>query len=365
MNLLVFNIRVDADHPTQAITTRWLSVLSEHFEKILVITMHQGRLVLPPNVVVHALTITGTEVKLRKTIRFFRVLLQLLRTETIGACFVHQAIVPGAMAGPVLKLMRIPTVLWYTHAQKSLMLRVCHWFADRVITCSRETFPIRSSRLIATGHGIDTEFFSPFPGKRDDKPGRTFLIISISRFAPVKRIEVLLRAVQLLRKGRQDEFVVHLYGLTQTEKEENYLRDLRSQVVHLGLAEHVVWKGRVSNWDVPSIVRSADIFVSQQERGGVDKAVLEAMSCGIPVLLSNTSFVSILPERYREKLLFSPGSAEEMAEKLHCLMRIPQEERNEVGRILRKIVVQKHSVTALARNVRCIMSELAERSRRL
>ncbi|MBW1723316.1 MAG: hypothetical protein JRJ78_14830 [Deltaproteobacteria bacterium] len=34
MNLLVFNIRTDADHPTQGVTTGWLNALGARFEHI-------------------------------------------------------------------------------------------------------------------------------------------------------------------------------------------------------------------------------------------------------------------------------------------------------------------------------------------
>jgi len=361
LNLLVFNIRVDADHPTQATATRWLSALAPHFQKVIVITLHKGRLYVPGNILVHAVTKTGRESKICKVINFYRILLGVLRNDRIDACFVYQAVALGAMAGAVLNLMKIPTVMWYAHSKISLMLKICHHFADRAISTSRETFPLKSDRLVVTGQGIDTSFFSPFTKNPNERQHRGFLIVSISRFAPIKKIEVLFDALQFLVRDGRSRFSVHLYGLTQTAKEERYLEDLKLKVVQLGLAKYVVWKGKCSNWDVPSILKNADLFASQQEKGGVDRAVLEAMSCGIPVLLSNASFESIISEDYMEKLFFAPGCAEDMASKLRYLMRCPHKERKRLGSILRGAVVRGHSIDALAEKIKCIMDELVGR----
>jgi glycosyltransferase involved in cell wall biosynthesis len=360
VNLLVFNIRVDADHPTQAVTTRWLSALSPHFKRIFVITIHKGRLQLPANVEVYSITDMGAVSRAQQIINLYRVVIRLLCKEKIDASFIHQAIVPGAMAAPMLKLWRIPTVLWYCHSETSIALKISHYFADKVISASLQSCPIQSNRLVATGHGIDTDFFSPCR-ERDSEPAGKFLIVSISRFAPIKRIEVLFDAIHLIVKNGMDQFSVHIYGFTQTAEEKKYLNDLKLKAVHLELSDHIVWKGRISNWDVPSILCKADLFVSQQVEGGIDKAILEAMSCEVPVLLTNDACVSIFPQRYKEKLVFFSGHAEEMAAKLHNLMTCSENERYEMGQALRDIVVRKHSVVALAEKIKCIMDELVGR----
>ena len=361
MNLLVFNIRVDADHPTQAVTTRWLSALSPHFKRIFVITIHKGRLQLPANVEVYSITNIGTVSRVRKIINLYCIIIRLLCKEKIDASFIHQAIVPGTMAGPILRILRIPTVLWYCHSETSIALKISYYFADKVISASLQSCPIPSNRLVATGHGIDTNFFSPCR-KSASEPADKFLIVSISRFAPIKRIEVLFNALNLLVKNGMDQFSVHLYGFTQTVEEKTYLDKLKCKVVDLGLSDHVVWKGKISNWDVPSILCKADLFVSQQVQGGIDKAILEAMSCGVPVLLTNNACVSFFPQRYKEKLVFPSGRAEEMAARLSYLIKCPKKERNEMGTALRDIVVRKHSAVALAEKIKCIMDELVERS---
>src|SRR4051812_22253590 len=49
-NLLIFNLKTDADDDVLGFTTGWINALSFHFEKVFVLTMQSGRLALRENV---------------------------------------------------------------------------------------------------------------------------------------------------------------------------------------------------------------------------------------------------------------------------------------------------------------------------
>jgi glycosyltransferase involved in cell wall biosynthesis len=62
---------------------------------------------------------------------------------------------------------------------------------------------------------------------------------------------------------------------------------LREQVKALGITERVDWYGRVAN---PfAFYRNASIFVLPSRYEGMPNALMEAMSCGLPVIVSNAS----------------------------------------------------------------------------
>jgi len=64
-------------------------------------------------------------------------------------------------------------------------------------------------------------------------------------------------------------------------------KTLREQVSALGIAERVDWHGRVANPFV--FYRAASIFVLPSRSEGMPNALMEAMSCGLPVIISNAS----------------------------------------------------------------------------
>jgi glycosyltransferase involved in cell wall biosynthesis len=356
MNLLVFNIRTDADHPTQYITTRWLKQFSRQYGRIYVIAIHAGRLDLPANVTVYALKRAGIG-RLGMILRFYRLLGTLLRKGRIRAVFVHQAVLLGAMAGPLLVLKRIPVVMWRSHKSRTLTLRLCHLFSNVVISSSKDAFSLSSRKLVVTGHGIDTNAFSPGErGKRDEKA--PFLIGHIGRYSPVKRIEVLLRTVSRLTTGGCDNVRVLLFGLTQNPMEERYYRDIEGLRRTLKLEEKVVFHGPVNNEQMPALLNGLDLLVSQQRTGGTDKAVLEAMSCGLPVLMATTTFNGLLEPGLVDLLVFASGSYSEMVEKLLRLMNMNDGERADIGLRLRSMVLENHSLDGFSRHLKEIFETL-------
>ncbi len=82
----------------------------------------------------------------------------------------------------------------------------------------------------------------------------------------------------------------------------------------LGLNDQVVFAGPVSEADLPALYSGADLFVFPSLSEGFGLPVLEAMSCGTPVICSNTSS---LPEVAGDAaILVDPLNTEALAEKM-------------------------------------------------
>ena len=304
MNLLVFNIRTDVDHPTQGVTTRWLNKLSEHFYQIHVITMHKGRLDLRPNIHVHSL---GGELgysRIRKCILFYRHLFAVLARNEIHGCFTHMAVLLLLLGGPVLALKRIPRVTWYAHSVKNPVMMGALLWSHMIITASQDSFPIESKKVCVTGHGIDTDHYS----RRDTTPNKIFTIGSVGRISRIKNYETLLRAARLLIDEGMDSFQIKLYGNIQTRDDRSYMDYLRRLIETLKLEDNVVFPGPLSGEQVPGIVSTFDIFINLLSRGGAGKAVLEAMSMEVPTLICTPAFNRSLSETDREMLVFQPDN---------------------------------------------------------
>jgi glycosyltransferase involved in cell wall biosynthesis len=98
---------------------------------------------------------------------------------------------------------------------------------------------------------------------------------TIARFDPVKRLEVLVRALPLLA-ARVPEAQLLIVG---DGPEEAALRALART---LAPGDRVVFAGAIP--DAARVLPMVDLYVTASRREGLPLAVLEAMACGRPVL---------------------------------------------------------------------------------
>lgn len=343
MRLLLFNLATDADDPVLGFTTAWLGELALHCDHIHVITVRQGGLDLPHNVSVYSVGKEKGYNKLRKVIEFYRYLGHILNSEQIDACFAHMQPLFAVLGAPLLKLKRIPITLWYTHKSVTWLLRLAEKLVDRVVTASPESFRITSEKVIAVGHGIDTDVFVPACHARSvDRP---FTIISVGRLSPIKNVDILIQAVGILvQKHSCSDVQVRLVG---EACDIDYAERLHHQVMTAGLEAFVHFVGPVPFGQVVTQYQLADVMVNLSDTGSVDKAVLEAMSCGVPVFTSNAAFERVLGD-LAPQLVVTRQDAADLSNRLLALKSQALEERLALGQQLRCIVIRDHSLPRLA-----------------
>ena len=80
---------------------------------------------------------------------------------------------------------------------------------------------------------------------------------------------------------------------------------------------------------------------------GFDKAVLESMACGRPVLTPNPAFAPLFGKD-AEGLLYPAEDAHMLASKLDAIIALPAAERSQLGERLKRAVNKHHGLDGLA-----------------
>jgi glycosyltransferase involved in cell wall biosynthesis len=124
----------------------------------------------------------------------------------------------------------------------------------------------------------------------------------------------------------------------------------------LGLADQVTFKGAVNQAELPGIFNASRLFINFSKTA-LDRAVVEAMACGVPVFSTNPCVAEILPQDLQRLLIVPDDDLDRQVEALHDLLSQDAERLAEIGRTLREIVVQRHSVAGL---VDTVLREIGE-----
>ncbi len=105
-------------------------------------------------------------------------------------------------------------------------------------------------------------------------------LLFVGRLIPNKRQEDLIKLLYFYRRITP-ESRLFLVGSPWMAAYANWLRELAEE---LELAEAVVFTGHISQQDLVTYYRLADVYVSMSEHEGFGKPLIESMYLGIPVI---------------------------------------------------------------------------------
>ena len=336
--------KVDSDDDILGFTHTWVNKLAERVEKLYVLALAVGRHSLRDNVELFSMGKERENSRVDRLVNFNRVVARLVLSRKVDLVFIHMCPRYAILAAPYAKLMRVPMVMWYAHGSVNPELKIAHSLVDRVATSTKEGFRLKSDKVSIVGQGIDTDRFKPL-AVRDE--GSTKVILSVGRISPIKNYETLIEAADILvnKKGLEDlEFVI--VGNVGTEAQKGYFDKIQEMVKKCRLKEIFHFVGSVPHFEVVRHYQNCDIFVNLSPTGALDKAPLEAMACAKMSLVCNKSFTEDFGD-YMDILMFENGNAGDLAEKVLNVIKLDASSRLVLGKALRDIVVQGHSVGRL------------------
>jgi D-inositol-3-phosphate glycosyltransferase len=115
------------------------------------------------------------------------------------------------------------------------------------------------------------------------------VLLFVGRLQPLKGIDILLRAAQVVRQQYASLQVIVVGGGvdTQDDHEEQERQRLQTLGRELGLADQVRFVKAQSQDILVQYYTAADVFVMPSHYESFGMVVLEAMACGTPVVASN------------------------------------------------------------------------------
>jgi len=253
--------------------------------------------------------------------------------------FYHLARQPRGSAGFLRAAVYNLLYLYDRMQNKKMDLNVflSHWAADQFqLIYSGKTAVVRS--------GADPERFRP-GGDRDGIRRRfgcsdaDFLLLWLGIFMPHRRLQDAIQAVALLAK---DGTRVKLLLAGSDRFSPEYAATLRKQVADLGVERNIIFSGKVADEEIRDFYCAADAFLFPNEHQTWGLAVLEAMACGRPVLVSTGAAVHEILTDNQSAILFPPRNPPALAERITGLMKDPGT-RSEIAARGMKLVQGKYN----------------------
>jgi L-malate glycosyltransferase len=129
------------------------------------------------------------------------------------------------------------------------------------------------------------------------------LILHVSNFRPVKRVDVAIEVFRLIRRKVRARFVLIGDGPVRP--------DIVRRVAELGLSDDVVFAGE--QHDLVPWLSAADLFLLPSAQESFGLAALEAMACEVPVVASRVGGLPEIIEDGVTGFVCAPDAIEMMA----------------------------------------------------
>jgi len=206
-----------------------------------------------------------------------------------------------------------------------------------------------ASRIVPFVPPVDTDTFRPQPelraavrrqwGIADGVP----VIGSVANINPQKGIAMLIEAFGRLRREIPEACLVVVGAEYATHRA--YSGELRRRMTELGLEEGVAVRFLGARSDIERQLQGFDLLAlaSVPRSEGIPTVILEAMSCGLPVVATDVGGVAEVVEDGVTGYVVSPLDDEAFADAAARILRDP-ERRAEMGLAGRERAVERFSV---------------------
>jgi glycosyltransferase involved in cell wall biosynthesis len=225
--------------------------------------------------------------------------------------------------------------------------RLSSYMMDRVISVSEplsnylvSSVKVNNKKITTIINGVDTDKFAPLK-ERDKRVRRRELglqeeaniIGTVCRLDAIKNLNLLIGSVPAILQNDPDcQFVIIGDG-----PQEKWLKE---QSLKLKQSEKVVFMGRVA--EVNRVLPVFDMYVNTSLSEGTSMTILEAMSCGLPIIASAVGGnINLVNES--NGMLFNLKDAEKFVDAIGAILE-KAELRCEMGANSRKMVEMKFSV---------------------
>ena len=165
-------------------------------------------------------------------------------------------------------------------------------------------------------------------------PKNEYVITNVSAIEAIKGIDLIIKAVSLLKQKGLNVLFAHLGGLRgNTDEQQQYADSLKQLVIELDVEDNIIWLGRRN--DISDILSFADCYVHPSWTEGLPSALVEAAMAGLPLIATRAGGMpEIVIDEYNGRLI-EPGNYIQLADAIE------------------QVLLKKHSYSEQAKKLVC------------
>lgn len=176
---------------------------------------------------------------------------------------------------------------------------------------------MKKVRLIFIGVDVDRFKSKDVSHRLGNSSGRRFTVVSTRKLFRIYDVDMLISSIPMIvNEWNRIRFIIIGDG-PERERLVNLVKENE-------IEEYVEFWGSIDNDDMPEVLAKADIYVStSRSDSGLAVSTAEAMSCEMPVIVTDNSDNRLWIKDFRNGFVIQSGSPIQLAEKVLFLVKNP------------------------------------------
>lgn len=344
MKLLIVTQKIDINDPILGFFHRWVEEFSKKSEKLSVICLEKGEYRLPANVTVFSL---GKENNIKSSILNFKLFKNIKyifkfykyicrERKNYDTVFVHMNQEYVLLGWKLWWIFNKKIWFWRNHPKGSILTDLSVCMSDRIFCTSKYSYTAKFRKTEIMPVGIDTELFKRKPEIKKIENSILFL----GRIAPIKNVDLLVEAFNILNKEKFD-FNAVIVG-DATDENLGYFESVKSKVVEYGLGLNIDFRKAVPPRETVDLYNGSELFINLTPTGSMDKTIFEAMACETLIMTSNQTFNG----SFNDIFIVPENDATKISERIKKLLSLTGA-KSMFCKEFRKYVINNHSLEKL------------------
>ncbi|MBL3702673.1 glycosyltransferase [Sulfitobacter sp. BDSS02] len=259
-------------------------------------------------------------------------------------------------------VLRLPIRLVFTSAAQRRHSAYPRWLISRmdaVIATTPKAAEFVPHVRATVPHGVDTDLFHPSEDREADWRKTGFGgragIATIGRIRPEKGTDRFVDAMLRLLPDQPDLTALVLGRATR--EHQTFLDRLKEKINAAGLSDRLLFPGEIAPENLQALLRSLSLVMQLPRYEGYGMAPLEGMASGVPFIATDTGFYRQFSTNETTGIVVPDEVSERAAQTASTLLNNARQLES-MGRIARRIAVEKYSARAEAEGIDAVYNTL-------
>lgn len=214
--------------------------------------------------------------------------------------------------------------------------------ADAIVTNSNsqkeficKNFSFLSRKVHTIINFVDVNRFTP---AREPVKNDTLRIVTVARYAQQKNVLIYLKAIRMVKDMGLN---VHFDWYGDKMQNPSYWTEIEKEFKLLNIADYLTLHD--PNPKIEYEYHKADIFCLPSLFEGYPNVVVEAMSCGLPILCSDVFENPFIVQNGKNGFMFDPNDVKDIVCAIKKMVSLSSEERQEMGKLNRQLCLERNT----------------------